>query len=65
MRLPAANGSRSEHEPWTVAALAELLRETAEHYDYYEKTRRVSQKISCISSHGMQTCCDVAGSKKR
>jgi hypothetical protein len=28
-----------------VATLAELLRETAEHHDHYEKTRRVWQKI--------------------
>ena len=34
--------------------LAELLRETAEHHDHYEKTRRVWQKISCI-----MRCCAV------
>ena len=33
-RFPAANGSRSEHEPWT----SQLLRETAQNHDHYEKT---------------------------
>jgi hypothetical protein len=36
-----------------VTTLAELPRETAEHHDHYEKTHRVWQKISCISSNGM------------
>jgi hypothetical protein len=51
--FPAANGSRSELEPWTVTTLAELLRETTEHEDHYEKTHRIWQKISCTSSNGM------------
>ena len=36
--FPAANGSRSEHEPWTSRPLPSSSAKRSSHHDHYEKT---------------------------